>query len=263
MQVLHGEIGLPLVLAEVVDRDDVLVRELTGGAGFAKESLAKFGVLVDRRGDDLDRDDPLRAAYRGRDTPRPCRPGRVFREARSGRWSACRGRSAKSRARGKGRMIAVPTGAHKRQGTNEGWDWRYCRSGGHDCPERQADQRVGRRHEEVVGAPRREQLERACSTSADDDRQPDPGRRQAVRRHDPEAEARATPANPATVPPTDLRFTSPMPQTRSVCLPKSAPPISAIASRDDVGAPDQREDRGEPVRRKYAASRRRAAPSRT
>ena len=38
------------------------------------------------------------------------------------------------------------------------------------------------------------------------------------------------PTNPEIVPPTDLRLTSPIPQTRSVCLPKSEPTISAHAS---------------------------------
>ena len=58
-EVLHGQIGLPLVLAEVVDRHDVLVRQLSGGAGFAKEPLAAFLVCLELGGNDLDRDDPL------------------------------------------------------------------------------------------------------------------------------------------------------------------------------------------------------------
>ena len=36
-----------------------------------------------------------------------------------------------------------------------------------------------------------------------------------------------------------------MPQTRSVCLPNSAPPISGDRVGHDVRAPDQREHRGE------------------
>ncbi len=64
-EVLHGQIRLSLVLAEVVDRDNVLVRQLPGGAGFAKEPLAAFLVGVNRSGDDLDRDDPLQQGILG------------------------------------------------------------------------------------------------------------------------------------------------------------------------------------------------------
>ena len=65
LEVLHREIRLALVLAEVVDRDDVLVRELAGGARLAEESLAELGVLIDRRRDDLDGDDPLEQRVAG------------------------------------------------------------------------------------------------------------------------------------------------------------------------------------------------------
>ena len=55
-QELHGEVGLPLVLAEVVDGDDVPVRQLTGGARLAEEALAQLGVGLDGGRDDLQRD---------------------------------------------------------------------------------------------------------------------------------------------------------------------------------------------------------------
>ncbi len=47
------------MLAEVVDGDDVPVRQLTGGPGLAEESFAQVGILVNRRRDHLDRDRPL------------------------------------------------------------------------------------------------------------------------------------------------------------------------------------------------------------
>ena len=59
VQVLHREVGLPLVLAEIVDGDDVLVRQLTGGARLPKEALAHFRVRLDGAGNDLDGDDAL------------------------------------------------------------------------------------------------------------------------------------------------------------------------------------------------------------
>ena len=64
-EVLHGEVGLSVVLAEVMDRDDVLVRELAGGAGLAEEPFAALGVLFDGRRDHLDRDDPLQEGILG------------------------------------------------------------------------------------------------------------------------------------------------------------------------------------------------------
>jgi len=47
------------VLAKVVDRDDVLVRQLARGSGLTEEPLAAFSVFFDRRRDHLDGDDPL------------------------------------------------------------------------------------------------------------------------------------------------------------------------------------------------------------
>jgi hypothetical protein len=47
------------VLAEVVNRDDVAVRELAGRAGLAEEPLTLFAAGLDRPGDDLDGDDAL------------------------------------------------------------------------------------------------------------------------------------------------------------------------------------------------------------
>ena len=47
------------MLAEIVDGDDVLVRQLTGGARLAKEALAHFRVRFDGARNDLDGDDAL------------------------------------------------------------------------------------------------------------------------------------------------------------------------------------------------------------
>ena len=55
-QELHREVRLSLVLAEVVDGDDVPVRELAGRARFAEEALAQLGVVLDGGADDLQGD---------------------------------------------------------------------------------------------------------------------------------------------------------------------------------------------------------------
>ena len=55
-QELHREERLSLVLAEIVDGDDVPVRELAGGARFAEEALAQLGVVLDGGRDDLQGD---------------------------------------------------------------------------------------------------------------------------------------------------------------------------------------------------------------
>ena len=44
------------MLAEIVDGDDVAVRQLTGGAGLAEEPFAELGVALDGRADDLEGD---------------------------------------------------------------------------------------------------------------------------------------------------------------------------------------------------------------
>ena len=59
LEELHREVGLTLVLAEVVDGDDVAVRQLTGGPGLAEESFTEVSALVNRRRDHLDRHRPL------------------------------------------------------------------------------------------------------------------------------------------------------------------------------------------------------------
>jgi len=58
-EVFHREIRPPFVLSQVVDRDDVLVGELRGGARFAEEALAHLGVVHVGCGYELQRDDPL------------------------------------------------------------------------------------------------------------------------------------------------------------------------------------------------------------
>jgi hypothetical protein len=45
---LHGDEGQTVVLADVVDRDDIGVTEDAGGAGLAREAVAKLGSIVAR-----------------------------------------------------------------------------------------------------------------------------------------------------------------------------------------------------------------------
>ncbi len=63
-EVFHGEERLPLVVPEIVDGDDVLVGELAGGAGFAKETLADFLTRFEV-GDELDGDHALEQRVEG------------------------------------------------------------------------------------------------------------------------------------------------------------------------------------------------------
>jgi hypothetical protein len=55
-QVLHGEVGLPLLFAQVVDDDDVAVRQLSRCARLTEEPLADLGVVADDCRDVLDGD---------------------------------------------------------------------------------------------------------------------------------------------------------------------------------------------------------------
>ncbi len=56
-EVLHRQVRRAVLLAQVVDRDDVPVRELRGGPGLPEEPFAMVGVVVELAGDDLDGDD--------------------------------------------------------------------------------------------------------------------------------------------------------------------------------------------------------------
>src|SRR5215510_3696362 len=63
----------------------------------------------------------------------------------------------------------------------------YQQSGRDDRPERKADQGIAGGHEEVVGAPRREQLSEGAG-NRNEDRQGDPRRREPLPDDNPEAE---------------------------------------------------------------------------
>ena len=53
------------MLAQVVNGDDVAVRQLAGGPRLAEEPLAQVGIAFDRARDDLDRDDTLEKRVEG------------------------------------------------------------------------------------------------------------------------------------------------------------------------------------------------------
>ena len=58
LEKLHGEKRQAFFLAEVVNGDDVAVRQLRGGTGLAEETIPQFRLRVELRSDDLDCDDP-------------------------------------------------------------------------------------------------------------------------------------------------------------------------------------------------------------
>ncbi len=53
------------MLAEIVNGNDVPVRQLAGGSRLAEEPFAQLGVLIDRRGNHLDGDDPVEQRVAG------------------------------------------------------------------------------------------------------------------------------------------------------------------------------------------------------
>ena len=121
-EVLHGEVRLALVLSEVVDRDDVLVRQLAGSPGLAKEALARFRVGVNRHRDDLDGDDPLEQRVEGAVDDSHAALSELLEElvATDGRHGWCARMSELAKPGEKGpigcemRMIAAANTAHKR-----------------------------------------------------------------------------------------------------------------------------------------------------
>ena len=72
--------GMPCVLADLVDDDDVLVVALRGRARLDEEAL---GDSRDRIAQELDRDAAAELAYRARGTRCPCRRGRARGSART------------------------------------------------------------------------------------------------------------------------------------------------------------------------------------
>ena len=58
LEKLHRQKRQALFLAEVVNGDDVAVRQLRGGARLAEEAIPQLGLRMELRGNDLDRNDP-------------------------------------------------------------------------------------------------------------------------------------------------------------------------------------------------------------
>ena len=81
--------GLTAVL-EPVDRTDVRMVERREHLRFALETGEAIGIARERIGQDLQRDVAIRASYRARDTPRPCRRPQGLTGFHTGR-GACRG----------------------------------------------------------------------------------------------------------------------------------------------------------------------------
>ena len=69
------------LLADVVERADVRMRERRDGARFALEALRRSRIGRERRRQDLDRDGASEARVARRDRPRPCRPCRSARRS--------------------------------------------------------------------------------------------------------------------------------------------------------------------------------------
>ena len=77
LDVLHRDVRLAVVFAEVEDRDDVLVREPAGGTRLTEEALAVLGLIHQLGRDDLDGDVPLDWGSKARyTTPIPPWPRR-------------------------------------------------------------------------------------------------------------------------------------------------------------------------------------------
>ena len=159
LEVLHGEVRLAVVLAEVVNRDDVAVRQLARGARLAEEPLALLGRRC-RSGAEITLTATTRCEQRveARGRRRPCRPGRAFRRARSGRWSACRG-AGRSPRRGVTADDTVCRGPHKRRTEEWPGTWVPCDQDGNNAPKARQINALPVAIEEVVGAPRRVEFE--------------------------------------------------------------------------------------------------------
>ena len=65
VEVLHREVGLPLVLAEIVNGDDVRCDSWPAARASRKKRSRSSGFGFDRGGDDLDRDDALEQRVEG------------------------------------------------------------------------------------------------------------------------------------------------------------------------------------------------------
>ena len=85
LHVLHGDEVGAVVLAPVVDADDVGVGEVGRRLGLAAEALDEVGVDGELGEQHLDRDLAIEQAGRGRGTRRPCRRARCACGSRSGR----------------------------------------------------------------------------------------------------------------------------------------------------------------------------------
>ena len=83
LEQLHGHVDLALLLAEVVDGDDVRMVEAGGGLRLALEALAQLVVGADGGRHRLDGDVAVEDGVVGPDRPRPWRPGRSCRRSRT------------------------------------------------------------------------------------------------------------------------------------------------------------------------------------
>ena len=85
LDVLHDDEVRAVLLAPVVDADDVGVVEVGGGLRLAPEPLDERRVGGELGEQHLDRDRPVEQLVAAPGTPRPSRPGRAGGGARTGR----------------------------------------------------------------------------------------------------------------------------------------------------------------------------------
>jgi hypothetical protein len=82
---LHRDEDLAAVLADLVDVDDVGVREAGERLGLAQGALAVAELVVGLAADELDRDAAIELLVEAGKKRCPCRLGRARRGSRSGR----------------------------------------------------------------------------------------------------------------------------------------------------------------------------------
>ena len=87
IQKLHGDEGLAILFADVVNGADVGMVERGSGLGLALKALQRLAVLGDIVGQKLQGDEAVRAECLRPCKPHPCRRRRAFRQCGSARWS--------------------------------------------------------------------------------------------------------------------------------------------------------------------------------